>query len=134
MVTLLLDAQGQLLMSDSFPGQDRSKICLSSKVQYASQPCSLTRKPAPGSFHGQQAQLKCITSRLYSEEEKVKASYECSDRCHLALSLLSPLSTTLSTWRCPRLRQRSWPATLLCSSLPHRLNLLCGHCPSFACI
>jgi hypothetical protein len=25
-------AQGQLLMSDSFPGQDRSKICLSSKV------------------------------------------------------------------------------------------------------
>ncbi len=24
--------QGQMLMSDSFPGQDRSKICLASKV------------------------------------------------------------------------------------------------------
>ena len=33
--TCLLCLQGKLLMSDSFPGQDRSKLCLASKVTHA---------------------------------------------------------------------------------------------------
>ena len=137
--------QGQLLTSDSFPGQDRTKVCLASKVPlgvvlaipvrgwqheggsggwwwqwrgrcHARGSCFCEHAlPTPS----QLLLLLLLLLLCLTPAPRALCSLTPSLLRFLLLRAHSP-STTQSTWQSPRLAPRSWLATRWCSSPPPR--------------